>query len=364
MVNRPFSLQRTFVAAFYLSAATLFLAPLNLKAQSKGTISQNPVNPLGLAISPNYTKPVRNAISAGVGGGREGETESVQTWTFTLSAAYGFLDERSKTGGISLDSQSGILDLTTSLNKFPWTCVDISYIYSHGSGSSPGGVSETLNQGVGSLRILQPLSFFGQCLPASRSDHSINDQLAVIIGADYAGSRSTVNLVPSAQSHSLARTFVGTFLLDYQRAWFPNRTEHETYPGWLFELSSGIQFNTIRLRSGDSETSDTSSSRQLTYQNIGCVTYSFSCGFGLLAAAEWDAPIYSDPLRGSKRFYSNTAVFTGGFVYNIYAYKDPDQRSRSWRDRSRWSASLLYSYVAFNPLEEDNQLIAQISYSF
>ena len=358
------------IVGFWFSVCLTLAHPLDANAQAKGTISQNPANPLGVPSGPiaNYTRPTRNGLS---GRGLAPSGQPPEAWIFTLAASYQFLNDRSRTGGVSLTSQSAITDLTADLNEFPWSCLDFSYIYSHGRGSSPTGTDATVNQNVGSFRVLQPLSFFGQCMPATRTTTPVNDQLAVILSADYGRSLASENIPTSTSIHNDARTFLGTFLLDYQRAIFTRRNafsqyriDSETYPGWLIEISSGIQFNNIHLHSADRMASETSSGQQLTYQNIGSVTYSFSCGFGLLVAAEWDAPLYSKPLLGSQRFYANTALFTSGLVYNIYANKiAPGASSGTWKD-TNWSGSLLYSYTAFNPLTETNQLQVQIAYSF
>jgi hypothetical protein len=239
-------------------------------------------------------------------------------------------------------------------------------MYSYLSGSSPAGLHQTGSQNVGSLNLLQPFYPFRERKPAPLTTDSVNDQFAIILSADYGDSLTSTTVLQSPSIRDFARTFVGSALLDWQRAWFPNRIGCATYPGWLFEISTGIQVDTTCLRSSDNVASTTSSGQQLTYRNIGSVTYSFSCGLGFLVAAEWDAPLHSAALRSSEPFYANTAVFTGGLVYNIYAYRIPqDTEARSLKEKlSQWSASLLYSYTAFNPLTETNQLQVQISYSF
>jgi hypothetical protein len=137
------------------------------------------------------------------------------------------------------------------------------------------------------------------------------------------------------------------------------------YPNLIFEASTGIQVATTHLGTSGEVPSETSTGRQLTYQTIASVTYSFPCAFGLLAAVEWDAPLNSVAFRGSSSFYANTAVFTGGLVYNIFAGRLKSSSSANGHpDASSWSASLLYSYTAFDPLYQTNQVQVQFSYTF
>jgi len=366
--------------AFCLSLFLILLHPLAASAQAKGTISQNPVNPLGVP-NPNYRIPVRNIVSPAKGIQAQAATPSPSPspcppeiqpsgplkwtdWTVTLSASYQFLNDRSRTGGLSLNSDSAITDVAAVLNRWPWTYLDFSYMYSYLSGTSPSRMSQTGSQDVGSFTLLQPWYPFGQKKPAPLTTDICNDQFAIILSADYGDSWTSTTIPQSASIQGHARAFLGNALLDWQHAWFPSRVNCATYPGWLFELTSGVQFDTIRLRSSNSFSAETSFGEQATYRNIGCVTYLFPCKLGILVAAEWDAPLHSEPLRGSEPFYANTAVFTGGLVYNIFAYRTP-QNPQSLTDvLSPWSASLLYSYTAFNPFSETNQLQVQISYSF
>jgi hypothetical protein len=387
LFNAQFSWRQAALAGFYLGIAATLLMPARLSAQAKLKVTQNPinpVNPLGLPTGPitNYTRPVRNVISPREGRYLVGEVggknpamptptpcpspSPLHDWTFTLSESYQYLNDRSRTGGISSTSDSAITDVTAVLNKPPWTCLDFSYLYSHASGSAPAGVNQIGNQNVGSFSLLQPFYPFRQRKPAPLTTDSVNDQFAIIVTADYGESFTTTTIPLSPSIRSSTKAFVGNALFDWQRAWFPGRKCYATYPGWLFEISSGIQFDDIRLRSATNGSSFTSFGQQLTYRNVGSATYSFSCGFGLLAAAEWDAPLHNNPLSGSQAFYANTAVFTGGLVYNIYANRIPQgQFNRKLSDQlSHWSASLLYSYTAFNPLVETNQLQVQLSYSF
>jgi hypothetical protein len=389
MAHQELTRKKRPIIALLLSLSLIILRPLDASGQAMGTISENPENPLGLPTAPIAIsgKPVGSAAGAAAINPNASESiaipvatpsptpgpgiapfspSEVPVWTFILSESYQFLSDRSRTGGLSLDSDSTLTDLLAALNRWPWTWLGIAYIYSHVSGSSPAGANQTGNQNVGLFTLLQPYYPFGQKQPALLTNDRVNHQFAIILTSAYGDSLTSTTMSHFPSIRSSARTFFGYALLDYQCAWFPGRKGYETYPGWLFEISSGIQFDSIRLHSSDSTSSATSSGYQLTYRNIGSATYSFSNRFGLFASAEWDAPIDSSPLRGSQPFDASTAVFTGGIVYNIYAYKTPEHApSRAWKEKlSQWSASLLYSYTAFDPLGENNQLQVQISYTF
>jgi hypothetical protein len=373
MANCESTWRQVRIGAFYLSAILLFL-PTTLIGKTKPPVLVNPSNPLNFGPIPNYTKPVRNSISSGAVSEFVKSSESLlhwvlDNWTLTLSASYDFLNDRSRVGGLSVDSDSAIIDLTGNLKKSPWTWFDLSYIYSHAHGTAPGGTSQTGYQNAGGLRILQPFPLGPDWKPAVFTSEPTNNQMAIIFSSNYGGSFSTTNIPQLSTIHSSARTYLGDALFDYQFTWFPDRKKQstgdksaldkKTYPSLLVELSSGLQFSTTRLRTSDNVSPTTSSGQQLTYQNICCATYSFPCRFGLLFATEWDSPLYSQPFAGSQPFYANTATFTGGIVYNIYSY----QRDTS-DFLSHLSGSLLYSYTAFNPLVETNQVQVQLSYSF
>jgi hypothetical protein len=173
--------------------------------------------------------------------------------------------------------------------------------------------------------------------------------------------------------------------LDYQFACFSNRQNksntlstdtngscddrfaddyRDDYATFFFELSSGIQLNKIWLDSSDHRL--TSSGRQLTYQNIASLDISFYKRFGVFVSAEWDAPLDSEPLHDSQPYYANIAIFTGGLTYNYY----PGRLAKTngvvdrLRNSDRWSVSILYSYTAFDPFTESNQLQVRVSYAF
>jgi len=377
MARHELTRKKMLIIAFFLSLSLIILHPSDASAQAKGTISENPENPLGLPTEPIPTssKPVPNSAGATpvvtpsptpAPSPAVISPSGLPLWTFLLSESYQYLNDRSTVGGLTLNSDSSLTDLLAVLNRWPWTWLDIAYMYSHVTASSPAGTSQTGNQNVGSFTLLQPYYPIGQQKPAPLTSDSVNHQFAIILSSAYGEALTSTNMPHFPTIRSSARTFFGYALLDYQCAWFPGRKAYATYPGWLFEISSGIQFDNIRLHSSDNISSVTSSGQQLTYRNIGSATYSFSNRFGIITSAEWDAPIHSSPLRGSQPFYANTAVFTGGLVYNIYAFKTPEQGpGRTWKDNlSQWSASLLYSYTAFDPLGETNQLQVQISYAF
>jgi hypothetical protein len=373
-----------FVAACWNVAASLLL-PATLYAQSKGTISSNPVNPLGLPIQiVHYPHPVHYGVGPVNNAGPLSELqpnekefepappnpEETPEWIFCLSASYQFLDVRSRIGGLSLDSDSGILDLTISKNSPPYTCFDLSYIYSHGSGSAPIGATQTENQNVGSLFVYQPIF---PCPWDENGHHNLStdpqtNEWALIFTSGYGRSIGATQATGFQTIQSSASTYEGSALLDYQGGWFSNRNKLEVdasgkriidrnYPCVLVEVSTGIQFDTTRFNASATSTS----SRQLTYRTSGYAIYSFPCRLGFLVGAEWDAPLDSVPLRGSRPYYANIAVFSAGLTYN--AYQNKRGRNSDSSD-CHWSMSLLYSYTAFDPLTETNQIQAQVSYRF
>jgi hypothetical protein len=296
-----------------------------------------------------------------------------------------------------MDSQSGTIDLGFTRNCWPYTSFDVSYTYYHLSGSSPGGTTQSGDQHVGFIRVLQPLEpFWPHCdnwRPITLNADPSPDQFAVILAAGYGGNLVSTQIPRFPSISSTAYTYVGSALLDYQRACFPKRTAKykwrpchkdatsylpdpdDNYPSLLFDFSSGIQFNTTRLVSSNPAFAGLWSGRQLTYQNIGSLTYSLRCRLGFLVGAEWDAPLSSDPLHGAQAYHANTAIFTGGIVYNLFPEDkyDPSDKAASQERtglgrlfslRHRLSLSLLYSYTAFDPFAETNQLQFQGSISF
>ena len=336
----------------------------------------NPANPLGLTPIriTNIPQPIRYR-------GEEGPLLS-----FTISASYQFLDQRSRVGDISLDTESAAIDFAGSINRRPFTSFNISYTYSYVNGSSPVGTGQTIDQHVGSVRLLQPIQPIfvskDEWQPAALSSCRLNHQFAIILGADYGGSVNSTEIPHVPVFHGSTGTFVGNALLDYQFAWFPNRPlddnatppdlAQDNYATLFIELTSGVQFSTTHLDLSNRNSAIGTAGRQLTYQNIASLNYSFWRRFGLLVAAEWDAPLDSVPLRGSEPYYANTAVFTAGLTYNYspgarYSSAGHDSGNifkRYVSDPNRWSLGLFYSYIAFDPFTETNQLQFQISFSF
>ncbi len=241
MINSGRTWRQAGFAGLYWSVAIVLFLPSRLCAQTNRTVTHNPVTPLGVRPITNYPQPIRRGVGPGSGlqqilvsgyiGPNPAPTpETVPgptppVWSFIISGTYQFLNDRSRVGDVSFDSESGIVDLTAAYNRSPYTYFDISYLYSHASGTSPTGTSETLNQHVGSARLLQPLEpFFPQCQnwkPAAFTTDDCNHQFAIIVGGltteVLSGSTQTPHL-PSA--HSATYTFLGNALLDYQFAWF------------------------------------------------------------------------------------------------------------------------------------------------
>jgi hypothetical protein len=299
---------------------------------------------------------------------------------WSLSTLYQFSSQRSRIGDGTFDSNSAIIDLSVRYNDRPYTSADVSFSYSHVSGSVPTGPNVTADQYAGFLRVLQPLNpaWCPHWKPADlETEKKLNHQLAILAGVGYGGSPGSLTLPNSPVVYNTSHTVFGDALLDYQFAWFPcrpaeARDPRRLYPSLLFELSSGVQCATVCANSSSAGVTTTSSARQVDYLNIASLTYSFPCRFGVQVAIAWDSPLDSQPLRGAKPDRANTATFSGGLVYNAYPSKSGPSCNRdkavSWwdclRDSNRWSGSVLYSYTAFDPLTETNTLQVQISYSF
>lgn len=369
--------------SIYSSIAIVLFLTDDLHAQTKSIAPQNPVNPLvvspiGFRANPNYAKPVKYGMPFDLP--VVASLPLSEQWSFALSGSYQFLDQRSRVGAVSLDSESAVIDLAVAYNCRPYMVFDLAYAYSHANGSSPEGVSDIVNQNVGSVHVLQPLEpFFPQCKewrPAALSTERLNNQFAIILGADYGASASSIDTPHLPSVHNSANTLLASALFDYQLAYFPCRPNikqassngtndcseqrcsfdyPDDYASLFLEFSSGIQFNTLWLESSDRLL--TSSGKQLTYQNIATLNYSFFKRFGFLVAAEWDSPLDSQPLHQSQRYYANTVTFTGGLTYNYYPGFGIGRSDH-------WSVSLLYSYTAFDPFTESNQLQVRVSYAF
>lgn len=405
-------------AALYLSVVVTVLQPNRVYAQaSMGP--QNPKNPNGLAPVPNFVhNPDGWSVSATQApsltlsatpstteekkrkpkAARTPSCEDIQLkpvvpeptpspfkqwlrdWSFSVSTIYQFSDQRSRVGGLSWDSNFIGIDLAAAFNAKPYTSFDLSYFYSHATGSSPSGADDITNQHIGIVRILQPLDniWCSDWKPADQSDRPWNQQWALLVRAAYGGSLGSLATPNLAFEHDTTYTFIGDTLLDYQLAWFPSRyippglspddlrrlrdCDTYSYPNLVFEFSTGTQFNTARFDSSSSGSSTTTSGRQFDYLNSAILTGSLPCRLGFLVAVTWDAPFDSEPLHGARPYRANTATFTGGLVYNLYPSTDP--RAFCHFDLKRFSFSLLYSYTAFDPFTETNTIQFQASYSF
>lgn len=402
--NRARKLEVTTLKTFLFGTALVIFSPITLDAQtmSKGSPKTvNPTSPTQLPTLPNFLRnpdgwAITGISSSTLTKGKEETTpldcEDMQVindrpkpnwwskWSLALSTLYQFSNQRSRVGGLSWDSNSAAIDLEASFDDVPYTSLDLSYAYSHLSGTSPVGANDVTNQHIGAIRVLQPLDnlWFRNWKPADESFCPVNHQLAILVRAAYGGSPGSLASPNFAFQHDTAYTFVADTLLDYQLAWFPWRTvprenphidkfltDREEncyyYPNLVLELSTGTQFNSTEVDSSSSVFSSTTSGRQFDYLNSIILTGSLPCRIGLLVGATWDAPFDSQPLRGAKPYHSNTVTFTGGLVYNLYPLTYPRIPALGLR---RWSMSLLYSYTAFDPLSETNTLQLQISYSF
>jgi hypothetical protein len=383
MFRCGFDQRRTGLIGILSSGALILSVQQPLYAQTKGTKATRPVTPTVPSKIVSRPQPIRDVVNPSLKLAHVLPTSAIQKflswlrndWSYSLLGTYQFLNERSRVGDISLDNQSVGMDFVMDLNRFPYTNLDFGYSYLHANGSSPDGRTETLNQHVGSLSVLQPLEpIFARnptWQPAPLSTDQRNFQWAAILGASYGSTAASVGSPGSVSTHFNQRTFIGNALLDYQFAWFPNRKSPagskkcDDYAKFYLEISSGIQVLSSRLDSSDGA-SRTSYARQVTYQNIATADYAFWGRVGVLVSAEWDAPVSSKPFSNSQAYYANTATFTGGLTYNYYpgvrCNKDECAKC-SWLS-NHCSVSVLYSYTAFDPLTETNELSVRFSYTF
>lgn len=361
------------VGLFHLSVgmALIMFSAEGLHAQATDPESTNAKNPAAVAMAnPLAPRVVTNIIHNPDGKGRAEDWGWWSKWSYSLSVLYDFSSQRSRVGDIPLESNSEGVDFTLTAISRPYTIFDFIYAYSHGSGTSGGGTSEVINQHFGEVRILQPLDFFWtRWEPAYQSSDRFNKQLGIIMDFAYGGARDSITAPNLLSQHDTQQLFMQESLLDGQIAIFPCRQDREHpgyfYPNWIGELSSGVQFSKFWFDSSGAG-SATTPSRQLNYLNIASLTHSFACGLGFLVAVEWDAPLDSHAGHNGKPYYANTAIFTGGLVYNLYPETDSGKRNclRDFWDLRRWSLSLLYSYTAFDPLTQTNTLQLQAFYSF
>ena len=123
---RGLTLREAGLVGLYISVAIILSLPGRVHAQAKGTVSQNPVNPLGVPIRiTNYPRPVRSVVTGAPSARQKNAIAPTPTpcptptspWCFTLSGSYQFSSQRSRVGDVSLNSDSGVVDLT-AIRKF------------------------------------------------------------------------------------------------------------------------------------------------------------------------------------------------------------------------------------------------------
>jgi hypothetical protein len=344
-------------------------------AQTHEAPAQNPSDPFGLGPVIDISKPIRYG---GSGGG---------SWSLDVSGTYVFLNDRSRVGGISSDTDSAVIDFTPALTVCPYTSFNVGYLYAGSTGSSPIGISQRVNESSMSLRILQPIAPLLQ----DRSwqpvtlDHSlppIHFQSAFSLSGDYGWLLSSLDAPHGRSIHGSVDPFSSNALFDFQFAYIVNHPANYIYPNLLIEGTTGFQFATLRFGPASRASTITSLNHEVVYRHIWSVTYSpFPLSYipipaclyhlGFLASVELDNPIAVEPSRGSRPFYATTAVFTGGLVYNFYSTPhfrtgkfDLGNIIAGFGDLDAWTISLSYSYKAFDPLTETNLLQVQISHAF
>jgi hypothetical protein len=299
----------------------------------------------------------------------ESETAQLQQFltelndsTRTLEATYQFSNVRSRNGGVSLNINSVGTDFEAGTNIPPFFTLDFAYTYSHAYGVSPLGIRQRINEHAISFTLLQPVNrlFDPWWRPAEGSDNISNNQLAVLFNANYVYSSTSLQIPHSGSAHADTNAFLGRGLLDYQYTLFPGRfkgsdSDHERpYRNYAFlyvDLSSGLRFLTSSSNSSVAEIA--SSGNQVIYENTGLVNVSVYERIGLLLAVECDAGLSAFP-HGSQ---GTTATFSGGITYNF----NPGEIDSCLHS---WHFGLIYSYTAFDPLTETNQLQVQASFSF
>jgi hypothetical protein len=375
-----------FVILLTLSTAAYSNAQVVEPAISK------PSNSTAFGPMADFSKPIH------YGGGVKEEGYAVQplpSWWFGISPTYLFLSDRSRVGGISANTNAALLDFTAAENKEPFASFDVTYSHAVTKGSSPNGTSQYANEDSLALSILQPLDrlWDPDWTPVNLNFGDSRDpknpkkpsaptkthcQTAIILTGEYGKEFSSLGAPQTVSKHGYADPFVGNALLDFQFAYFKDGDKRLIYPNFLLEFTTGLQFSTLRFGDSAETSAVTSISEEAVYRDILSVTYSpFSWNsnpfgsfpsrspwklLGFTASFELDNPLAVEPARGSRSFYATTAIFSGGLVYNFY----PKQHSSGdiFKDIDAWSLSLLYSYKAFDPLTEANQLQVQISFAF
>ena len=349
------------------------LAPAALRAQ---TPQSSPTEMAGLLVSPviSARKPINFGNNSAPPPGAPANPRTVPPndppWSITLTPAYQFINQRSRVGGGFLNIEATNIDLTAADNNWPFTILDFAYNFAHAGGSSAFESDETANQHLGSFQIVQPFDWMWDCtwqpafLHEHRIEENIHNQFAVILQTDFGGSWVSATGSQLLSNRGTTYAFVQNALFDYQLVWFNGKQclpEDRDYPNLVLECTSGMEVGAFHFDSAEHAASMSSSGSEVTYRNIASLTYSFCNRFGVLVGAEWDAPLNSEPLQGSRPDYANVVTFTAGLIYNLY----PGQVDReNFFDLNRLSVSVLYSYTAFNPVTETNQLRVQISYGF
>lgn len=370
-------LSQTKFMLIHFGVVAALCTPIRSEAQADGSSPERPSNPIGSGPVINIAKPIQYG----------GSPTSIDRWSWDLSASYFFLNDRSRVGGISSDTNSGIIDFTASLNVWSYTSFDLAYMYAGTGGSAPNGTSQNADEHSIGLRILQPLDELwsdGNWKPVTvdPTTPKIHFQSAIIVSGDYGWAFSSLKAPRTTSIDGSADPFLGNILFDFQFAYLwkrgPNRTGYD-YPNLLVEGSTGFQFATTRFGPAARVSAVTSVSEQVVYRHVWSITYSpFSMDMpyllarlGLIGSVELDNPLSVEPNHDSRPFYATTAVFTGGLVYNFYPIRHTTYSEKLcqsitdiFTDPDAWSISLLYSYKAFDPLTEANQLQVQISFAF
>jgi hypothetical protein len=389
VANCRFRSHRAKLVCLCASLLLVALLPNKLGAQAMGNTSNkmsNPTNQPVLPFAPNFVRNHDGYAVAPAGTAQKGFSKEVtppcestslwfSQWSATFTTLYDFSSQKSIVGAGSLNTQFVGIDLTLATDVYPYTSFDFVYLYSHGTGSFPGQTSELVNQHLGEIRILQPLNPFwcSSWRPADQSADVRNQQLAIVMQSAYGGAFGSISS-PNMPQHINEQPLSQLALLDCELAVFPLRAncrakdvrQQYSYPNWVLDLSSGIQFTRLGSDTSGAGFSSTSSGKQLDYVNIVSLTASFGCGWGFLVGVEWDAPLYSVPVHGTRPNHASTATFAGGVVYNVYPSTQNTEHNNCIQkilDPKRWSLSVIYSYTAFDPLIQTNTLEVRISYS-
>jgi hypothetical protein len=197
----------------------------SLHAQVSIAGSKNPPNPSDLRPVFDFPRPWHPAAAgefatSSVGGA----PPAPPPISYTPSISYQFSNQRSRVGGMSLDSNSAILDFTVAPNYPPFTSIDFSYMFSYARGSSPAPANqgERMYQNVASINVVQPLDRIWDTdwKPAALRFEDLNNQFSVVFGASYGHMLSSFFTPNLPTVHGFTHPFVGNALFDYQFAWF------------------------------------------------------------------------------------------------------------------------------------------------